>query len=137
MIFHYFNFSKFRRKSLDLLAVIRVSNSKTCFFLKNFRPAKFKLMEEHVIEFNQLAMTHAQGSDVMLNRVMTKGTMYLLIGLFVSTFAHFRLLWTILNHIGPLWPLFNSQRSKVLLTKMPFFAYFCPFFPTFVLYGPF
>ena len=29
-------------------------------------------MEEHVIEFNQLAMTHAQGSDVMLNRVMTK-----------------------------------------------------------------
>ena len=41
-----------------------------------FRPAKFKLMEEHVIEFNQLAMTHAQGSDVMLNRVMTKGTTY-------------------------------------------------------------
>jgi len=37
-----------------------------------FKPAKFKLMEEHVIEFNQLAMTHAQGSDVMLNRVMTK-----------------------------------------------------------------
>ena len=25
-----------------------------------------------MIEFNQLAMTHAQGSDVMLNRVMTK-----------------------------------------------------------------
>jgi len=37
-----------------------------------FKPSKFKLMEEHVIEFNQLAMTHAQGSDVMLNRVMTK-----------------------------------------------------------------
>ena len=46
------------------------------FFLLIFRPAKFKLMEEHVIEFNQLAMTHAQGSDVMLNRVMTKGTTY-------------------------------------------------------------
>ena len=41
-------------------------------FYNFFRPNKFKLLSEHVIEFNQLAMTHAQGSDVMLNRVMTK-----------------------------------------------------------------
>ena len=36
---------------------------------------------------------------------------------------------TTLTHSGPLWPLFISQRPKVLLTKMPFFAYFCPFLP--------
>ena len=38
-------------------------------------------------------------------------------------------LWTTLTHSGPLWSLFISQRPKVLLTKMPFFAYFCPFLP--------
>lgn len=29
-------------------------------------------MVEHVIEFNQIAMANAEGSDEMLNRVMTK-----------------------------------------------------------------
>ena len=29
-------------------------------------------MKEHLIEFNQLAMANAEGSDEMLNRVMTK-----------------------------------------------------------------
>ena len=38
-----------------------------------FRTAKFKLMKEHLVEFNQLAMLNSEGSDDMLNRVMTKG----------------------------------------------------------------
>ena len=45
---------------------------KVSIFKFYFRASKFQLVREHVIEFNQLAMTHAQGSDVMLNRVMTK-----------------------------------------------------------------
>ena len=36
-----------------------------CFF-------RFSLVKEHLIEFNQLAMANAEGSDQMLNRVMTK-----------------------------------------------------------------
>ncbi|XP_067627816.1 CCR4-NOT transcription complex subunit 6-like isoform X2 [Eurosta solidaginis] len=37
-----------------------------------FRNAKFTLIKEHLIEFNQLAMANAEGSDNMLNRVMPK-----------------------------------------------------------------
>lgn len=37
-----------------------------------FRSSKFSLIKEHLIEFNQLAMANAEGSDDMLNRVMTK-----------------------------------------------------------------
>nr|CAG4645537.1 EOG090X06K5 [Lynceus sp. MCZ IZ 141354] len=37
-----------------------------------YRTAKFSLMFEHLVEFNQLAMANAEGSDDMLNRVMTK-----------------------------------------------------------------
>jgi CCR4-NOT transcription complex subunit 6 len=37
-----------------------------------FRTAKFKLIKEHLMEFNQLAMLNSEGSDDMLNRVMTK-----------------------------------------------------------------
>ena len=37
-----------------------------------YRTAKFSLIFEHLIEFNQLAMANAEGSDDMLNRVMTK-----------------------------------------------------------------
>ncbi|KAJ8318620.1 hypothetical protein KUTeg_003711 [Tegillarca granosa] len=37
-----------------------------------FRTSKFSLVKEHLIEFNQLAMANAEGSDDMLNRVMTK-----------------------------------------------------------------
>lgn len=33
---------------------------------------RFSLLKEHLIEFNQLAMANAEGSDEMLNRVMTK-----------------------------------------------------------------
>ncbi|XP_052130252.1 CCR4-NOT transcription complex subunit 6-like [Frankliniella occidentalis] len=37
-----------------------------------FRIAKFTLVKEHLVEFNQLAMANAEGSDHMLNRVMPK-----------------------------------------------------------------
>ncbi|XP_037810851.1 CCR4-NOT transcription complex subunit 6-like isoform X2 [Lucilia sericata] len=37
-----------------------------------FRASKFSLIKEHLIEFNQLAMANAEGSDNMLNRVMPK-----------------------------------------------------------------
>ncbi|CAG9135972.1 unnamed protein product [Plutella xylostella] len=37
-----------------------------------FRSAKFSLVKEHLIEFNQLAMANSEGSDNMLNRVMPK-----------------------------------------------------------------
>ncbi|XP_037525295.1 CCR4-NOT transcription complex subunit 6-like isoform X3 [Rhipicephalus sanguineus] len=37
-----------------------------------FRTSKFALIKEHLVEFNQLAMANADGSDDMLNRVMTK-----------------------------------------------------------------
>lgn len=35
-------------------------------------PHRFTLIKEHLIEFNQLAMANADGSDNMLNRVMPK-----------------------------------------------------------------
>ncbi|XP_064458333.1 CCR4-NOT transcription complex subunit 6-like isoform X3 [Ornithodoros turicata] len=37
-----------------------------------YRTNKFTLLKEHLVEFNQLAMANAEGSDDMLNRVMTK-----------------------------------------------------------------
>ena len=33
---------------------------------------RFTLIKEHLVEFNQLAMANADGSDHMLNRVMPK-----------------------------------------------------------------
>ncbi len=33
---------------------------------------RFTLMEQYLIEFNQLAMAHAEGSEAMLNRVMIR-----------------------------------------------------------------
>ena len=33
---------------------------------------RFMLLEDYLIEFNQLALAHAEGSDGMLNRVMLK-----------------------------------------------------------------
>ena len=40
----------------------------------DFSPAhdRFSLVYDHLIEFNQLALANAEGSDDMLNRVMTK-----------------------------------------------------------------
>lgn len=39
------------------------------YFLFYYR---FNLVKEDCVEFNQLAMANAEGSDDMLNRVMTK-----------------------------------------------------------------
>jgi CCR4-NOT transcription complex subunit 6 len=41
-----------------------------------YRTNKFKLIKEHLVEFNQLAMANSEGSDDMLNRVMTKGKVF-------------------------------------------------------------
>ena len=37
-----------------------------------FESLRFTLVKEHLIEFNQLAMANHDGSEDMLNRVMTK-----------------------------------------------------------------
>uniref|UniRef100_UPI00358E4A94 CCR4-NOT transcription complex subunit 6-like-B isoform X5 n=1 Tax=Myxine glutinosa TaxID=7769 RepID=UPI00358E4A94 len=37
-----------------------------------FKTNRFMLVKEHLVEFNQLAMAHSEGSEAMLNRVMTK-----------------------------------------------------------------
>ena len=41
-------------------------------FVVWFAFARFSLIFEHLIEFNQLALANAEGSDDMLNRVVTK-----------------------------------------------------------------
>lgn len=33
---------------------------------------RFTLVQKHTVEFNQLAMANSEGSEAMLNRVMTK-----------------------------------------------------------------
>lgn len=48
-----------------------------CFCVKNLKgtssfSCRFTLIKEHLVEFNQLAMANAEGSDNMLNRVMPK-----------------------------------------------------------------
>ncbi|XP_069508747.1 CCR4-NOT transcription complex subunit 6 isoform X1 [Ambystoma mexicanum] len=37
-----------------------------------FKTEKFTLIQKHTVEFNQLAMANSEGSEAMLNRVMTK-----------------------------------------------------------------
>ncbi|XP_077860443.1 CCR4-NOT transcription complex subunit 6 isoform X2 [Macaca mulatta] len=37
-----------------------------------FKTEKFTLVQKHTVEFNQLAMANSEGSEAMLNRVMTK-----------------------------------------------------------------
>ncbi|KAM9810792.1 CCR4-NOT transcription complex subunit 6-like [Neosynchiropus ocellatus] len=37
-----------------------------------FKSQKFTLVQKHTVEFNQVAMANSEGSEVMLNRVMTK-----------------------------------------------------------------
>nr|XP_057927599.1 CCR4-NOT transcription complex subunit 6-like [Doryrhamphus excisus]XP_057927601.1 CCR4-NOT transcription complex subunit 6-like [Doryrhamphus excisus] len=37
-----------------------------------FKTEKFSLVQKHTVEFNQVAMANSEGSEVMLNRVMTK-----------------------------------------------------------------
>ncbi|KAA0717286.1 CCR4-NOT transcription complex subunit 6-like [Triplophysa tibetana] len=37
-----------------------------------FKSDKFTMVQKHTVEFNQVAMANSEGSEVMLNRVMTK-----------------------------------------------------------------
>ncbi|XP_051959606.1 CCR4-NOT transcription complex subunit 6-like isoform X1 [Xyrauchen texanus] len=37
-----------------------------------FKTEKFALVQKHTVEFNQVAMANSEGSEIMLNRVMTK-----------------------------------------------------------------
>ncbi|KAK3523570.1 hypothetical protein QTP70_002480 [Hemibagrus guttatus] len=37
-----------------------------------YKTDKFSIVQKHTVEFNQLAMANSEGSEVMLNRVMTK-----------------------------------------------------------------
>ncbi|TRY54722.1 hypothetical protein DNTS_031248 [Danionella cerebrum] len=37
-----------------------------------FKTEKFSIVQKHTVEFNQLAMANSEGSEAMLNRVMTK-----------------------------------------------------------------
>ncbi|CAL8293888.1 CCR4-NOT transcription complex subunit 6-like isoform X1 [Gadus morhua] len=37
-----------------------------------FKTQKFTLVQKHTVEFNQVAMANSEGSEIMLNRVMTK-----------------------------------------------------------------
>ncbi|KAF3851456.1 hypothetical protein F7725_013228 [Dissostichus mawsoni] len=37
-----------------------------------YKTEKFTLLQKHTVEFNQVAMANSEGSEVMLNRVMTK-----------------------------------------------------------------
>ncbi|XP_061760917.1 CCR4-NOT transcription complex subunit 6-like isoform X2 [Nerophis ophidion] len=37
-----------------------------------FKTEKFRVVQKHTVEFNQVAMANCEGSEVMLNRVMTK-----------------------------------------------------------------
>ena len=41
-------------------------------FINNYFSIRFKLVEEHLIEFNKVAMLNNGGSQEMLNRVTTK-----------------------------------------------------------------
>lgn len=34
--------------------------------------SRFSAVQKHTVEFNQLAMANSEGSEAMLNRVMTK-----------------------------------------------------------------
>lgn len=42
-----------------------VAKQSACF-------CRFALVQKHTVEFNQVAMANSEGSEVMLNRVMTK-----------------------------------------------------------------
>lgn len=52
---------------------LKKTNHFTCvWFNLIFYENRFSLVYDHLIEFNQLALANAEGSDDMLNRVMTK-----------------------------------------------------------------
>lgn len=91
-----------------------------CLNLDRFR---FTLIKEHLVEFNQLAMANAEGSDNMLNRVMPKDNIGLaaLLRTKEAAWDNGELNVTILNHyIRNFWHLFASQtRNESLRTTLP------------------
>lgn len=54
---------------VEFLNILMNYNQLNSFLFYYFR---FTLLKEHLVEFNQLAMANAEGSDNMLNRVMPK-----------------------------------------------------------------
>lgn len=64
--------SRLRSENL-LLSSYKVQSemisSSSCALFLFFR---FTLVQKHTVEFNQVAMANSEGSEVMLNRVMTK-----------------------------------------------------------------
>ena len=51
-----------------------------------YKNSKFSVLDKHLVEFNQLAMANAEGSDDMLNRVMTKDNISLAVLLQMKKF---------------------------------------------------
>lgn len=51
-----------------------------------YKSSKFSVLDKHLVEFNQLAMANAEGSDDMLNRVMTKDNISLAVLLQMKKF---------------------------------------------------
>lgn len=47
-------------------------SSRSSFLALCGRFCRFTLVQKHTVEFNQVAMANSEGSEVMLNRVMTK-----------------------------------------------------------------
>ena len=54
------------------LCVPLVPSDSRCKLIDKKKYFRFSLVYDHLIEFNQLALANAEGSDDMLNRVMTK-----------------------------------------------------------------
>ena len=67
----YHNFLFFPAKKSNELGLF-LNELDCCDNHNFFFPHRFNLVKDHLIEFNQLAMANAEGSDDMLNRVMTK-----------------------------------------------------------------
>lgn len=61
------NFSEILISAIDF----EIIDHKPSFLFLYIFP-RFTLIKEHLVEFNQLAMANAEGSDHMLNRVMPK-----------------------------------------------------------------
>lgn len=56
-------------RCISFHCVLRLSSTHApaCVFL-----SRFSAVQKHTVEFNQLAMANSEGSEAMLNRVMTK-----------------------------------------------------------------
>lgn len=63
-------YSSFSAERNFFTKYIRICGSILYLFFIFF--CRFSLIKEHLVEFNQLAMANAEGSDNMLNRVMPK-----------------------------------------------------------------